>query len=159
VLRVACCVAVAEVSAGPTCLYFGGSTGFCWINVTCFMILNSDCRPPPHSLAGDITPRINQEHNACKNFIGSKERGANYKALRLSISMLCCNLVPRRIRRSPRRSLLPAASLFPPLLPSPVSQPRTPARLAPLPTPLSLPPHTSQFHVAFAMLPPPPSSW
>ncbi len=30
--------------------------------------------------------------------------------------MLCCNLVPRRIRRSPRRSLLPAASLFPPLL-------------------------------------------
>ena len=57
--------------------------------------------------------------------------------------MLCCNLVPRRIRRSPRRSLLPAASLFPPLLPSPVSQPRLPARLAPLPTPLSLPPHTS----------------
>jgi hypothetical protein len=38
-------------------------------------------------------------------------------------------LVPRRIRRSPRRSLLPAASLFPPLLPSPVSQPR-PSRLS-----------------------------
>ena len=97
-----------------------------------------------------------------KNFIGSKERGANYKALRLCISMLCCvslpvrvrNLVPRRIRRSPRRSLLPAASLFPPLLPSPVSQPRLPARLAPLPTPLSLPLHTfplSQFDVAFAI--------
>ena len=37
----------------------------------------------------------------------------------LRVAILC--VVPLRIRRSPRRSLLPAASLFPPLLPSPAS--------------------------------------
>jgi hypothetical protein len=37
----------------------------------------------------------------------------------LRVAILC--VVPLRIRRSPRRSLLPAASLFPPLLPSAIA--------------------------------------
>jgi hypothetical protein len=51
----------------------------------------------------------------------------NYKLTRTPVRAR--NLVPRRIRRAPRRSLLPALSLFPPLLPSPVSQPRLPAHI------------------------------
>ena len=66
----------------------------------------------------------------------------------MRLSMCCVSvraryLVPHRIRRSPRSFPLPASSLVPPLLPSPVSQPRLPARLAPPPPPLSSPPRTS----------------
>jgi hypothetical protein len=39
--------------------------------------------------------------------------------------------VPRRLRRPPHRALPPASSLFAPLPPSPVFQPRLPVRLAP----------------------------
>ena len=69
--------------------------------------------------------------------------------------------VPRRIRRPPRRSLLPASSLFPPLLPSPVFQPRLSVRLAPPPTPLSSPPRSSPLPTPTwpSLLPPPPPAW
>ena len=62
--------------------------------------------------------------------------------------------------------LLPASSLFAPLPPSPVSQPRLPVRLAPPPTPLSSPPRTSllpcprglrsSLFANYCLLPPPP---
>jgi len=76
----------------------------------------------------------------------------------LRVAILC--VVPLRIRRSPRRSLLPAASLFPPLLPSAIAGKRisTSPACTPRPAPntsliASLPPShfpLTQFHVAFA---------
>jgi hypothetical protein len=44
---------------------------------------------------------------------------------------ILCPIASVTLHSSSHRSLLPASSLFPPLLPSPVSQPRLPARLAP----------------------------
>ena len=55
-----------------------------------------------------------------------KPCGLRLSACCVTVRARC--LVPRRLRRPPRRSLLPASSLFAPLPPSPVSQsqPRLP---------------------------------
>ena len=98
-----------------------------------------------------------QAYGCKKSLLVVKSGGRMIKPL----DSMCCViilrarcLVPRRLRRPPHRPLLPASSLFAPLPPSPVPQPRLPVRLAPPPTPLSSPPRTSPLtrtHVAFAI--------